>query len=196
MAHTADAVDHDLLCALCLQSFDLAHIGGQVFFGSEVSLILGNGQLAKGAVECFGHSVLESSGIGAGQGVAVGISPLVHVEAVNMLAVDVQLLQEVNSPLVHTHGANGQDQDQLTAFFLGLLDLHCDFKAHVSAKLFQVGALNGGETLVPEVLAVANGLGIIGDALQNLGDIPTLGQNLGEVGTLQSIQHIHKSFPP
>ena len=113
-----------------------------------------------------------------------------------MLAVDVQLLQEVNSPLVHTHGANGQDQDQLTAFFLGLLDLHCDLEAHVSAELFQVGALNGSEALVPEVLTVAGGFGIVGDALQDLSNVPTLGQNLREVGTLQSIQHIHNSFPP
>ena len=196
VAHTANAVDHDLLCTLCLQRGDLFHISGQVFLGSKVSLILGNSQFTQRAVECFGHSVLESCGIRAGQSVAVSISPLVHVEAIDVLAVDVQLLQEVNSPLVHAHGADRQDQNQLTALFLGLLDLHCDLEAHVSTELFQVGALNGSEALVPEVLTVACGRGIIGNALQNLGDIPTLGKYFREVRTLQSIQHIHKSFPP
>ena len=64
---------------------------------------------------------LECAAVVGSKGVALGVSPLVHVEGVNVLAGNLPLLQEVDDPLVHTHRTNGQDHSQLLAGFLGQL---------------------------------------------------------------------------
>ena len=196
VAHPADAVDQHLLCTLGLQLADFFGIGRKIFLRREVALILRNGQLAERAVERAGHGVLERGGVGRGQGVAVGVSPLVHVEAIDVLAVDVPLLQEVDRPLVHAHRADGEDEDQLAALFLRLLDLHGDFVAHVCAELFQVRALDRLEAVVPEALPLAHRLGVVRHALVDLRNVPALWQNLREIGTLQSVDHVHNRKPP
>ena len=196
MAHTADAVDQNLLCTLSLQLADFLRIGGQIFLGCKVALIFGDSQLAERAVERAGHGVLERGGVGCGQRVALGVSPLVHVEAVDVLAVHIPLFQEIDRPLVHAHRANRQDENQLSALFLGEPDLHGNFVTHVCAELFKVRALDGTEAIVPEALALADGRWIVGDAVINLGNVPALGQNFGKIGTLEGIDHVHNRKPP
>ena len=68
------------------------------------------------------------------QGVALAVCPLVHVEAVNVLAVNVPLLQEVNSPLVHTHRTYGKNHSELFASFFRVFDLESDFVTHICIK--------------------------------------------------------------
>ena len=63
--------------------------------------------------------------------------------------------------------------------------------AHVCTKLFQVRAHDGPKVLVPERLRIADGSGIIGNAFLDLCNVPALRKDLGEVGTLNSIEHIH-----
>ena len=113
-----------------------------------------------------------------------------------MLAVHIPLFQEIDRPLVHAHRANRQDENQLSALFLGEPDLHGNFVTHVCAELFKVRALDGTEAIVPEALALADGRWIVGDAVINLGNVPALGQNFGKIGTLEGIDHVHNRKPP
>ena len=193
VAHTADAVHQHLLRALRLERLDLFGIGGQVFSGCKVALLGRNGQLAQGVIERAEHGVLERGGVARGQGVALGVGPLVHVEAVDVLAVHVPSLQEIDRPLVHTHRADRQDEDELAPFFLGELDLHGDLMTHVDAELFEIRAFDGRKVLVPEALALLHGRGIVRDALVDLFNVPAFRQDLAEIGALQGVEHIHSS---
>ena len=193
VAHAADAVDQHLLGALGLEGLDLFGVGGQVFLRGEVALLGRDGQLAQRVIERAEHGVLERGGVAGGEGIALGVGPLVHVEAVDVLAVDVPRLQEIDGPLVHTHRAERQDEDELAAFLFGELDLHGDLVAHVDAELLEVGALDGRKVLVPEALTIFHGRGVVGDAAVDLLNVPAFRQDFREIGALQGVEHIHNS---
>ena len=68
------------------------YIAPIVILGGKIPLIHGNGQLAQGVKQCLLHSVLERTGVGGRQVIALCVCPLVHIEGVNVVALNLPLL--------------------------------------------------------------------------------------------------------
>ena len=81
MAHPANAVDQHLFRALGLQCGDLLRVGRQILLRGKITLLLWDSQLAERPVEGVHHGVLERCRVRRGQRVALGVRPLIHVEA-------------------------------------------------------------------------------------------------------------------
>ena len=110
VADAADPEDDGQLGPLRLQLGDPLGVLGQAVGRGEPALRLGHGPVAERAVEGRLHRVLERPGVVGGEGRAVAVAPLVHVEAVDVVAGDAPLLEEVDRPAVHSHRADRQDQ--------------------------------------------------------------------------------------
>ena len=111
-----------------------------------------------------------------------------------MLAVHVPLFQKVDCPLVHSHWADRQDEDQLAALLLRLADLHGDLVAHIRTEFFEVFAGNRPERGVPERLRLRDRLGRLRNAGRDLFNVPALWENFCKIRAFQGIRHIHSCF--
>ncbi len=156
MAHSADTVDQNELNALSLESRDLLWVGGEIVLGCEVSLILGNGKLTERAEECIAHSVLEGCGIVCGKGITLAVAPFVHIEGINVVALYLPFLKEVNCPFIHSHRAYGKNECDLLVSVASGLDLKGNLVTHIGVKLTDVVATDGLKAVVPEGLSFLN----------------------------------------
>ena len=173
MAHSAYTEYEDKLCAFSLESCDLFGICGKVILCCKVSLILGNCVFAEGIEECIFHSALECSLVGRRKGIAFAVCPLVHIERINVVALDLPFSEEVNSPLIHTHRTYGEDESDLFACFFSFFDLESDLVTHKCVESINVVALYGGEILVPEILTLCRCFGSKIHTLVDLVEIPS-----------------------
>ena len=139
-----------------LQVADLLGVGRQLGLEGEVPLLRRHRQLAERAVEGLLHGVLERAGVVRRQGVALGVGPFVHVEAVDVIAGDAPLLEEVDRPAVHAHRADRQDEGERPAGLAGQLDLAGDLVAHVGVEVVEGGAGDRLELRVPPRLGAAS----------------------------------------
>ena len=112
-------------------------------------------------------------------------------EAVNVLAVHIPLLKEVDRPLVHAHRTDRQDERNLLARVLRLLDLTGDLVAHLDLELDEVIALHRLEALAPELLGLANVARLVRAALVDLLHVPPARIETLEQGTLHCRCEIH-----
>ena len=128
------------------------------------------------SVECGLHGVLECAGMLGRQRHARAVAPLVHVEAVNVIAGDVPFLEEIDGPAVHAHRADGQDQRGRSIMVTGLLDRPGDLVPHHDVEVGDRLAGDRLEARVPPRLAPADRLGRMRAAGVDLGEVPATGQ--------------------
>ena len=149
VAHAADAEHGDQLGTLLLKRADLLAVTGELVFRGEVALGLGHRQFPERAVEGAFHGVLKRAWVVGRQGIPFRIAPLIHVESVDMLAVHAPLLEEVDRPAVHAHGAYGQDERDGFLAVLGIGDLLGDLVAHHGVEVAEGFAGHRLEGFVP-----------------------------------------------
>ena len=152
VAHSADAVNKNEFCSLGLQFRKFFGISGKIVLRREVSLRLGNGQFAEFVEKRFLHRIFKRRVIGRVKGIALAVSPLVHVERRDMIAANVPFFQEVYRPLVHSHRSYGKDHREFFASVSRLFDLQSDLMTHICVEIGNGVAGNGLEVFVPESL--------------------------------------------
>jgi hypothetical protein len=69
-----------------------------------------NGARTERPVEGFLHGVLKSAGVVRRQRVALRIGPFVHIEPMNVLAGNAPFFEEIDSPAIHAHRPDGENQ--------------------------------------------------------------------------------------
>ena len=189
VAHTANAVHENELGALLLEFGNLLGIGGEILLRGEVTVIRRNGEVAERIVERLLHCILEGSI--ADERIALLVGPLVHIEAPHVLAGDVPLLEEVDSPLVHSHRTYRKDERDLLSRILGLADFVGDLVTHLGVELGKIGALLRLEILVPELLRLGDILRLVLAALVDLLHVPTCRIESLKHGTLDRRHKVH-----
>ena len=171
-----DSEDHDQLGPLRLQLADPLGEMGELIGRGEPPIRLGNGKRPERSVERGLHGILECAGVLRRQGHARAIAPLVHVEAVNVIAGDVPLLEEIDGPAVHSHRADGQDQRGRSILVARQFDRPGDL---VPQHDVEVGDRVTGDRLkarMPPRLAFADRLRRLRAAKVDLGEVPAAGQ--------------------
>src|ERR1039458_4862256 len=109
-------------------------------------------------------------------GVAVGVTPLVHVEAVDMIAWNIPFLEEIEGPAVHAHWSYRQDQRQLTPRIAGPADLERDFVAHHGIEIGDRSAWNRLEIRMPPSLPLGDSIRVIRATSIDFLQIPSRGE--------------------
>ena len=192
VANASDAEDHAQFCSLGPQLSDFFGIGWQQLLGGEVALFLWDRQLAERSVERLFHRVLKSSRVVRWQRVACGVAPLVHVEAVDVLARDAPLGQKVHGPAVHSHRTDGQDESELFASVSALLDRQGDFVSEHHVEVGETSARHQLKLLMPPLLTNSDVRRIGIDAGIDLGEVPSGREKAFHERTGQRAKQIHR----
>ncbi len=141
-----------------------------------MALAFRDGPLPQRSVERGFHRVLERARVTGGERVAGGVAPLVHVEAVDVVAGNAPLGEEVDDPAIHAHRADRQDQRQLLAGVAASLYGKRDLVPHQGLQVGERLADHRLKILVPARLPrrEASRIGI--DARIDLFEVPAGGQ--------------------
>src|ERR1019366_8501008 len=104
VADAPDSINHHKLRSFLPQRVDSVWILRQQVPRGEEALGGRHGEVLEWVVERGLHGILECTWIVNGEGIALAVAPLVHVEPVDVVARDVPVAQEIDSPAVHAHG--------------------------------------------------------------------------------------------
>jgi hypothetical protein len=102
------------------------------------------------------------------------VAPLIHIEAVQVLAVHAPSFQKLRSPTVHAHGSGGENQDDVPILILGQFDLVSDLVSHQGIKVLESVAADRLEILMPPTLPFVDFFGLATATVVDPFEIPSL----------------------